>query len=132
QDKRGIICHFCHTMVDPIYDADSSAPGDQPILNALSKVPQGYGNAMFVLDPHGLRRGPYPPEPALHPAIKAEFIESSNLCGTCHDVGKPTLVRQASGTYAKTSPGPTTQDDLAQEFPLERTYTEWRLSDYAI
>lgn len=53
-DRDGVTCHFCHSMVDPIYKPGISPVQDVPVLNALAAVPQFYGNSMFVLDPSGL------------------------------------------------------------------------------
>ena len=58
-DRDGVSCHFCHSMLDPDYKAGVSPPEDQAILSGLADVPTEFGNAMFVLDPAGLRRGPY-------------------------------------------------------------------------
>ncbi len=131
-DKDGVNCHFCHSMVDPVYVAGVSPPEDQAILAAMPEVPQYYGNSMFVLDPTGLRRGPRNEGEAPHPFIESNFMRSGNMCGTCHDVGNVAVTRQPDGTYrynALDQPSPTT--DLAQMFPLERTFTEWKLSAFA-
>jgi hypothetical protein len=143
QDQVGVSCHFCHSMVDPglatgaastpensVADAGTLAH-DRAILSKFDPVPPAYGNAMFVLDPTGLRRGPYPEGSPLHPAEGSDFFDSGNLCGTCHDVGNIALTRQADGSYApRSSPGSPADLTPVGQFPLERTYTEWRLSAY--
>jgi hypothetical protein len=131
-DADGVTCHFCHSMVDPIYRAGSSPPEDEPILAGLADVPRYYGNAMFVLDPNGLRRGPYPDALPPHNAIHSPFLRSGDMCGTCHDVGNVAVTRQPDGTYRYNGidePSPTS--DPHGQFPLERTYTEWKLSAFA-
>ncbi len=132
QDFRGVDCHFCHGMVDPTYRPGVSPPEDQMILAALADVPQFYGNSMFVLDPAGTRRGPYADPTAPHSFAQSPFHRSGEFCGTCHDVGNVETTRQADGTYrynALDAPAPSS--DPWEQFPLERTYTEWKLSAFA-
>ncbi len=131
-DRDGVTCHFCHSMVNPSFDPLTSPHVDLGILQALADPPQHVGNAMFVLDPQGRRRGPLQNPVTPHEALYSPFHESSELCGACHDVGNVATTRQPDGSYVYNainqradSPDPWTQ------FPLERTYTEWRLSQYA-
>ncbi|MDP1662710.1 MAG: multiheme c-type cytochrome, partial [Phycisphaerales bacterium] len=131
-DMDGVSCHMCHSMVDPIYNPATSPSVDQQIIAALGPLaPQYYGNAMFVLDPTGLRRGPRAPA-ALHDAVRSDFFTSSNMCGTCHEVGNVATIKQPDGTY-RYNPMNQAPDDLnpAHQFPLERTFSEWRLSSFA-
>lgn len=131
-DRDGVSCKLCHTMVDPIYRPGVSPPEDQAILAVMADLPQYYGNAMFVLDPNALRRGPYDDPFSPHDAIYSSFLKTSEFCGTCHDVGNVAVTRAADGTYAYNAfdqPSPTT--DPHGQFPLERTYTEWKLSAFA-
>lgn len=131
-DRDGVTCHFCHSMVDPVYQLGVSPLQDKPILDALAGVPQFYGNAMFVLDPTGLRRGPYADAAAMHTFVESPFHRTGNLCGTCHDVGNVAVTRQSDGTYRYNRLNEATPDeDPAEQFPLERTYTEWKLSAFA-
>lgn len=131
-DRDGVSCHFCHAMVDPIYQAGVSPPADLAILNALDDVPDYYGNAMFVLDPTGTRRGPYTDATPMHTFYPSPFFRSSDMCGTCHDVGNVALTRQPNGTYSYNALNQQTPDEnLHTQFPLERTYTEWKLSQFA-
>jgi len=131
-DKDGVSCHFCHTMVDPIYKPGISPPEDVAILADLGSVPEFYGNAMFVLDPSGLRRGPYDDALPPHAAIQSPFHQTGAFCGTCHDVGNVATLRMPDGTYTYNGVNEhTPTEDLAELFPLERTYTEWKLSDFA-
>lgn len=129
-DKDGVTCHFCHGMVDPISKA--GAPnGDVAILAALADKPSHYGNAQFVLDPAGLRRGPYPEAGALHPYTGSPFHRTAELCGTCHDVGN-VAVDRVDGGYAYNAPHQRAGNpDPTAQFPLERTFTEWKQSAFA-
>lgn len=133
KDRDGVTCHFCHTMVDPVYRPGISPPEDMAILDGLTpRHPGFYGNAMFVTDPNGVRRGPRADHEALHDVIVSPFHARGDFCGTCHDVGNVAVSRRPDGTYRYNSldtPAPSL--DLATQFPLERTYTEWRLSQFA-
>jgi hypothetical protein len=115
-DKDGVNCHFCHSMVDPRYAPGASPPQDRQILGQMAEVPGHYANAMF----------------ALHEMTYSPFFRSGDMCGTCHDVGNVATQRQPDGTYRynQLGQGPRT-DDPHQMFPLERTYTEWKLSTFA-
>jgi hypothetical protein len=131
-DKDGITCHFCHSMVDPIYKPGISPIEDQAILAAMPEVPQHYGNSMFVLDPNGVRRGPLQISQPFHETIYSPFHLSGDMCGTCHDVGNVATTKQPDGTYQyNTIDLRTPSEDPHTQFPLERTYTEWKLSAFA-
>lgn len=131
-DRDGVSCHFCHTMVDPIYKPGISPVEDEAILGSLLDKPEHFGNAMFVLDPSGQRRGPRPDALPAHEILHSPFHRSADLCGTCHDVGNVATIRLPDGTYTYNNldePCPTS--DPWHQFPLERTYTEWKLSAFA-
>jgi hypothetical protein len=131
-DLDGVNCHFCHSMVDPIYKPGTSPIEDLTVLAAHEDVPTSYGNAMFVLDPTGLRRGPYDDADATHDWVASPFHRTSEQCGTCHDIGTLTVSRQPDGTYRYN--GFDLRDpsgDPVQMFPLQRTYSEWKLSAFA-
>jgi len=132
QDRDGVTCNFCHSMVDPVYVKGKSPAIDEPILAKLKDVPKYYGNAQFVLDPDGTRRGPYDITSGYHVMVPSPFFKSSDMCGTCHDVGNLAVSRMPDGTYsynAKDTPAP--DPNPHTQFPLERTYTEWKLSAFA-
>ena len=132
RDRDGVDCHFCHAMVDPRYQAGSSPPRDAEVLAALESIPAHTGNAMFVLDPDGVRRGPRTDAEPSHELLVSPYHRSSDLCGTCHDVGNVAVSRQTDGSYRYNAlDTPPESEDLASHFPLERTYTEWKLSAFA-
>jgi len=131
-DKDGVTCHFCHSMVDPIYKPGISPPEDLNTLNQLAQIPAYYGNAMFVLDTTATRRGPYGNVSAPHSSIHAPFVRTGEFCRTCHDVGNVAVTKQQDGTYAYNAlDTPTPDENPHTQFPLERTYTEWKLSTFA-
>ena len=113
KDREGVQCDFCHQLVDPMTEEGKAL--------VESDVP-GYGNAMYIVSP-GIKRGPYADVhesvKTLHRTAKSDFYLSGHLCGTCHDV---------SNTLFAT--------DVTVQAPheygaIERTYSEWFLSDYA-
>jgi hypothetical protein len=131
-DRDGVTCHFCHSQVDPVYVAGQSPPEDAAVLDALAEVPTSYANAMFVLDPQGVRRGPYADTDAQHQTIYSPFHKSGAMCGTCHDVGNVAVSKLPNGTYRyNLLDQPTADENPWMQFPLERTYTEWKLSEFA-
>lgn len=132
-DKDGVSCHFCHSMVDPIFQPGVSPPEDAAILAALTDgPPQYYANSMFVLDPQGRRRGGRPNPATPHEFIHSPFHTTGNFCGTCHEVGNVAVTKQPNGTYRYNALDQRTPDqNPAHQFPLERTFSEWRLSAFA-
>ncbi|HEY5652965.1 MAG TPA: hypothetical protein VIR63_01175, partial [Pontiella sp.] len=111
-DKDGVSCSICHRLVDPLSDAGKAQ---------VKTPPPGYGNGMMVMSDNKVVFGPYDDSPPVtsHATEKSSFTSSSELCGTCHDVSNPLAT-----------------DDVLNEPPfsygiIERTYSEWALSDYA-
>ncbi len=133
QDFEGVSCHVCHRMVDPIYQPGVSPAEDQAILTALSDPPVNPHSAHMVLDPEDRRRGPYDlGDFFIHDWLPSPFHRKSEMCATCHDVSNPLFSRQPDGTYdlnALDAPAPSF--DKLQQFPTERTYSEWLGSDFA-
>ena len=131
-DREGVSCHFCHSMADPTFEPGISPDEDAAVLAQHEALPEHFANAMFVLDPTGTRRGPRPDALSTHETIYSPFHSSSEMCGTCHDVGNVAVTRRADGVYTYNAPGiPTPNTDAHSQFPLERTYTEWKLSEFA-
>ncbi|QKK03845.1 MAG: hypothetical protein HND55_14975 [Pseudomonadota bacterium] len=132
RDRDGVDCHFCHSLVDPDYVEGGSPSRDLDVLSALESVPEFQGNAMFVVDPEGVRRGTRPAAAPFHERLIAPFQGESALCGTCHDVGNLAVSRLDDNTW-RYNPidTPAEDEDPWLQFPLERTYTEWLLSAFA-
>lgn len=132
RDREGVTCHFCHSMVDPQYQAGVSPPEDLAVLAALAAIPNYTANAMFVLDPQGRRRGPRSDHAASHELLVSPFLREAKLCGTCHDVGNVATTKLPDGRYRYNLVNTEAPDhDPWMQFPLERTYTEWKLSAFA-
>lgn len=112
EDSHGVSCDVCHRLIDPLADEAKQL---------IKDVPPGYGNAMMVADPSNTVRGPYADSKGAMPHLtkQSEYHASGNLCGVCHDISNP--------LYAK---------DVKTQPPysfghVERTYSEWLLSDYS-
>jgi hypothetical protein len=112
EDLHGVSCVVCHRLVDPA----------SPEAGKMAKqLPPGYGNGMYVVDPEKVARGPYPDAKGMtmHAVRAAPYQASSELCGNCHNVSNITLAenvnRQPPHAFGH----------------IERTYSEWALSDYA-
>lgn len=104
-DFEGIDCHFCHRMFEnnsPFtqngqYWIDDGTPGSAPP-----------------------RRGPFTQTFAPHPTARSEYHDSSQFCGTCHDLRSPVQnLLDASGA------------DTGRMFPEQTTYSEWAQSAFA-
>jgi hypothetical protein len=130
-DNTGVSCDLCHRMVDPIYDPAANPSEDQAIIASLDQAPAEFGNGMFVIDPTGARRGPFLDADGGHPVLVSPFHREAAFCGTCHDVSNTAFGHDGNGNYP-----PNTFDSQSPSFsasymmPIERTYSEWKFSDY--
>ncbi len=132
-DFDGVTCHVCHRLVDPVFDPDENPPVDEEVLAALPLVPGEPHTAQYIIDPIDRRRGPFVLFPGFpwHRWAQSPFHREAMLCANCHDVSNPALSRQEDGTYKLNeldTPHPT--HDKQDEFPIERTFTEWKLSSF--
>jgi hypothetical protein len=112
EDMYGVSCDVCHRLIDPL---------SSEARKLIKDVPPGYGNAMMVADPANTVRGPYSDSKGAmpHNTMKSEYHASSNLCATCHNISNPLQA-----------------EDVKTQSPhmfghIERTYSEWVLSDFA-
>lgn len=114
EDLHGVTCAICHKLIDP---------RTPRAAELVPFVPPGLGNGMMVLDKENRMQGVYGDNPGLmmrpHTAEKSAFLLSGDACGTCHDVSNPLLA-----------------EDVRKQPPhtfghIERTYSEWKLSDFA-
>jgi mono/diheme cytochrome c family protein len=133
EDFEGVNCNMCHRMVDPFYKPGVSPAVDQSIIAALADPPMSEHSGHFVIDPLDVRRGPFDLGSfSRHEWLQSPYHASSSNCATCHDVSNPAFERQPGGTYVLgelDAPHPT--HDKYDQFPLERTYSEWLASDFA-
>jgi len=96
----------------------------------------------MVIDPQDRRRGPFnldadwanitPPGFLYHQFLQSPFHLSARLCATCHDVSSSHLTRQASGAYTLNAVGQTPAANKYDQFPEQRTFSEWSQSMFAV
>ena len=126
-DREGVQCHFCHRMIDPM----SSDLDDLAYMSTISDVPTVHGNGMYVVDEQDVRRGPFDNVTSNHANKYDQFYTTSEYCATCHDVSNPAFSKQPDGTYLPNALGAAaTNFDTYEMFPVERTYSEWKMSAY--
>ncbi|MBU1921503.1 hypothetical protein KKG66_11700 [bacterium] len=141
-DFEGVQCHSCHRMIEPtplgvnphpddaFYTANDY-PLDQIYLATLDTIPPEPANGMYVTDSDDHRRGPYPEADARHDIGYSPFYKNGEYCGTCHDVSNPAFTRNPDNSYSPNDFGlrhPTSSPyDM---FPVERTFSEWKMSAY--
>ncbi|HEU4724369.1 MAG TPA: FlgD immunoglobulin-like domain containing protein [Candidatus Eisenbacteria bacterium] len=134
-DRDGVACDLCHRMADPIYKPGVSPVEDLTVLGLLtpSHVPTNYAGGQYVTDPDPRKRGPFSDTVAPHAVVTSSFHKTGDFCGTCHDVSNPVFTKVGEADYA---PGPLDAPpasmDSQQLLPLERTYSEWKNSSYAV
>lgn len=129
EDLHGITCTACHRMV-PTTAMTGEASGDAAERAALTG-PFLTGSGAYIIDRNDVRRGPFVIGSAPHAVVQSTFLQSAELCATCHDIDNPLLTfDDASGEFTlnalDTPAAPT--DRL---FPLDRSYSEWQLSTFA-
>lgn len=136
-DLDGVTCNLCHRMVDPVFDRDENPATDYRILDQVASrggVPPTPGNGQYVIDPLDRRRGPFDLGPNFfyHEWEQSPYHQDSLNCGTCHDVSNPTVTKQPDGSFAlNTLDAPHPTHIKYEEFPIERTYSEWAQSQFA-
>ncbi|MBI5364984.1 MAG: hypothetical protein HZA53_17535 [Planctomycetes bacterium] len=132
-DFDGVTCHVCHRMVDP-YESPENPHIDQRILDALAERPPMPHSGQYIIDPQDIRRGPFDLGPSFpyHDWRQSAFHEDALLCGTCHEVSNPALSRLPSGDYVLNALDTPHEDHIPyDEFPIERTFSEWKNSAFA-
>lgn len=140
QDLEGVQCEICHRLVDPVSDPANPVE-DTAILDGLNLPvsPFAIGSGQMIIDPEDRRRGPFDIEADLGfdphqlaagaQTLISPYHQESDLCGTCHDINNPMFSwDEESQSY---QPNPLDEPgDVAAGFPIERTFSEWKLSDY--
>jgi hypothetical protein len=141
-DRQGVQCDFCHKLVkptplgvnpypnDPAYTS-GTYPQDQSYLSLLNPIPSHSANGMYIADANNAKRGPFADAEARHQFFYSPFHRDASLCGTCHDVSNPVYTKDSNGNYV-----PNTFDQASPSFdpytmfPIERTFSEWKMSAY--
>lgn len=129
EDLQGVACSTCHRLVPPTATA-GEAPGDAAERAALTG-PFITGNSAYLVDRNDVRRGPFNIAAAPHAVAQSSYLQSAELCATCHDIDNPLLTFDAGSSEFKLNAlntGAGADDHL---FPIERTYSEWKFSTFA-
>lgn len=90
-------------------------------------------SGQFYVDPGGAKRGPFSDNTGRHQVYYSRFNKSKYFCGTCHDVSNPVL---ANLSHMGLVPGdgttvlPSEANSAYSYFHVERTFSEFMLSDY--
>jgi hypothetical protein len=146
-DYEGITCDFCHKIVEPTSlgvnphpsDPDYTSgtyPNDQAYLAGLSVIPPASANGMYVTDSDNAKRGPFTDADGNHQELYSPYHSESAICGTCHDVSNPVFSAVTDGMGNIIDYEPNTMGAQAPDFnphsmlPIERTYSEWKMSAY--
>ncbi|MBX7213419.1 MAG: hypothetical protein K1X39_05325 [Thermoflexales bacterium] len=129
--EHGVSCFVCHRMV-AITTTLGEAPRDAAERAAVPTAGLTLGNARNIYDRQDYRRGPFNSGPySQHFVQKSSLTLAGELCGGCHDVSNPVFsLDPATGEYqlnALDASAPLT----SAGFPLQRTYSEWKLSAFA-
>jgi hypothetical protein len=141
-DREGVQCDYCHKMVRPTelgvnpypddstYTADTY-PRDQAYLATIDSIPEWCANGMYIADSDNAKRGPFEDAQARHQMFYSPFHQDSSFCGTCHDVSNPAYTDDGTGNYLPNSfDQPAPDFDPYTMFPVERTFSEWKMSAY--
>jgi hypothetical protein len=140
-DREGVQCDFCHRLIKPgplnqnpfPLDADYTASTfsvDQNYLQLLEAIPTHTANGMYVVDSDNGKRGPFADADARHKMHYSPFHNTSAICGTCHDVSNPAF-NGSNNDYNLNGFGqPSPTFNPYEQFPIERTYSEWLNSAY--
>ncbi len=138
EDLEGVQCEVCHRMVDPFYSAENP-DRDLEVLTTITTPVTAVGNSGIILDPLDYRRGPllisetlgFDPHLTLNfsETLQSPFHEEAAFCGSCHNIDNPLLSwDETSQSYILNPIDTPAGSDIL--FPIERTYSEWQLSDY--
>ncbi len=120
-DYSGESCHFCHRL-------KAQGPSGAPAYLENANVWLDDGDCSGG---EPCRRGPYDyvaavPPPPPHVWAYSPYHQQSEICGTCHNVSTPDT---SAGPF-KTLIDSGGHDTLIP-FPIERTFSEWRASDFS-
>ena len=145
-DREGVQCDFCHKLVKPTplgvnpypNDADytnGTYDSDQSYLATLSQIPPQSGNGMYIAHSSNAKRGPFVDAQAKHKMFYSPFHKEAELCATCHDVSNPAFKKVDDGSgnfrYVPNALGAPSESFITYDmFPVERTYSEWKMSSY--
>lgn len=128
EDLHGISCTACHRMV-PTTAMPGEAAGDAAERAALTG-PFIHGSGAYIVDRNDVRRGPFSVGAAPHAVAQSSFLRSAEQCGTCHDIDNPLLTYDGGSGQFVLNALNTPAGAGDRLFPLDRSYSEWKLSTF--
>ena len=129
EDLHGISCTACHRMV-PAIETAGDAPGDAA-ERAVLTGPFMTGNSAYIIDRNDVRRGPFNVSTGAHQTVQSSHLRSAELCATCHDIDNPLLTFNAGSGEFELNDLNTPVATTDRLFPLDRSYSEWKASEFA-
>ena len=85
------------------------------------------GGGQYFVSPNGDKRASFADANGRHPMLYSRYHKSKYFCSTCHDVSNPVL---ANLGQLGTEPLTTETDPAYAYFHVERTFSEFMLSDF--
>jgi len=98
-------------------------PDNRPASPAYTEASSG----QYYVSPRGFRRASFADSAMFHGVEYSRFHKSKFYCATCHDVSNPVLANLGADP---SQPLPSETQSSSSYFPLERTFSEFILSDY--
>jgi hypothetical protein len=92
--------------------------------------PAGYtegASGQYFVSPDAAKRASFADAEARHQMFYSRFHKSKFMCATCHDVSNPILANLGADP---SQPLPSERDSAFSYFHVERTFSEFMLSDY--
>jgi hypothetical protein len=108
----------------PLFDGNN-----QPVYSTYTVN----GGGQYFVSPNGQKRSSYADAAARHQMLYSRYHKSKYLCSTCHDISNPVLANAGLSGLPDQSGGTdliTEQYPSWQYFHVERTFSEFMLSDY--
>ena len=105
-------------------------PNNQPVTKAL-----GYdinAGGQYFNSPNSQKRSSFADPAARHQILYSRYHKSKYFCSTCHDISNPILHNLLSEPNTDPSILRTESDPSYSYFHVERTFSEFMLSDYAL
>ena len=116
-DLEGVSCHLCHRMM-----VNSTPPAGEDSVyfeNGQFWIDDGDCDGLGEPCRHGPYQYPLDGFPPPHAWLYSTYVQDSGFCGNCHNVTSPVHTLITDGV------------DTGVPFPIERTFREWSLSEYA-
>jgi hypothetical protein len=111
----------------------------KPLYDATHRIVNpGYtenASGQYYVSTAGKQRGPYADASPQHSKLYSRYTKSKFYCSTCHDVSNTAL---ANASKKGVLPGdgatvlPSEAASASTYFPIERTFSEFMLSDYGL